>query len=96
MKDPTAPAVKENATAGVARMNIILHDYAIAEIKQGNTLANPLFLDGISLKTFDYVVRCGALLLCCQRLRHRFDLLGSPTRIDAAVAVLYQLYPCDS
>ena len=49
-----------------------------------------------SLKTLDYVVRCGALLLCCQHLRHRFDLLGSPTRIDAAVAVLYQLYPCDS
>ena len=47
---------KDNATAGLARMNMILHDYATAEIKQGNTLANPLFLDGIGLKTFDYVV----------------------------------------
>jgi type I restriction enzyme M protein len=37
-------------------MNMILHDYAIAEIKQGNTLASPLFLDGDALKTFDYVV----------------------------------------
>jgi type I restriction enzyme M protein len=36
---------KDNATAGLARMNMILHDYAIAEIKQGNTLASPLFLD---------------------------------------------------
>ena len=25
---------------------MILHDYATAEIKQGNTLANPLFKDG--------------------------------------------------
>jgi type I restriction enzyme M protein len=47
---------KDNATAGLARMNMILHDYAIAEIKQGNTLASPLFLEGDSLKTFDYVV----------------------------------------
>ena len=37
-------------------MNMILHDYATAEIKQGNTLASPLFLDGDALKTFDYVV----------------------------------------
>jgi type I restriction enzyme M protein len=47
---------KDNATAALARMNMILHDYAIAEIKQGNTLASPLFLDGDALKTFDYVV----------------------------------------
>ena len=47
---------KDNATAGLARMNMILHDYATAEIKQGNTLANPLFRDGDTLKTFDYVV----------------------------------------
>jgi type I restriction enzyme M protein len=47
---------KDNATAGLARMNMILHDYATAEIRQGNTLANPLFTEGIGLKTFDYVV----------------------------------------
>ena len=47
---------KANATAGIARMNMILHDYATAEIKQGNTLANPLYKDGDALKTFDYVV----------------------------------------
>lgn len=47
---------KDNATAGLARMNMILHDYATAEIKQGNTLSNPLYKDGIALKTFDYVV----------------------------------------
>jgi len=47
---------KDNATAGLARMNMILHDYATADIKQGNTLASPLFVDGDALKTFDYVV----------------------------------------
>ncbi len=47
---------KDNATAGLARMNMILHDYPTAEIVQGNTLASPLFLDGEALKTFDYVV----------------------------------------
>jgi type I restriction enzyme M protein len=47
---------KDNATAGLARMNMILHDYAIAEIRQGNTISNPLFIDGDALKTFDYVV----------------------------------------
>jgi type I restriction enzyme M protein len=47
---------KDNATAGLARMNMILHDYATAEIKQGNTITNPLHLDQDALKTFDYVV----------------------------------------
>ncbi len=47
---------KDNATAGLARMNMILHDYATAEIKQGNTLTDPLYKDGDALKTFDYVV----------------------------------------
>jgi type I restriction enzyme M protein len=47
---------KDNATAGLARMNMILHDYATADIRQGNTIANPLFLEGSGLKTFDYVV----------------------------------------
>jgi type I restriction enzyme M protein len=47
---------KDSSTAGLARMNMILHDYATAEIKQGNTLASPLFKDGEALKTFDYVV----------------------------------------
>jgi methylase of polypeptide subunit release factors len=47
---------KDNVTAGLSRMNMILHDYATAEVKQGNTLSNPLFLEGDALKTFDYVV----------------------------------------
>ena len=47
---------KDSATSGLARMNMILHDYPTAEIKQGNTLANPLFIDGSGLKLFDFVV----------------------------------------
>ncbi|HAT8315140.1 TPA: type I restriction-modification system subunit M [Legionella pneumophila] len=47
---------KDAATSGLARMNMILHDNPGAEIKQGNTLANPLFKDDDNLKTFDYVV----------------------------------------
>ena len=48
---------KDSATAGLARMNMILHHNPTAEIKQGNTLANPLFLDANgALKTYDYVV----------------------------------------
>src|ERR1022692_1796652 len=47
---------KDAATAGLARMNMILHNAATADIRQGNTLANPFFKEGVSLKTFDYVV----------------------------------------
>ena len=44
------------ATSGLARMNMILHNHPTALIKQGNTLANPQYLEGSALKTFDYVV----------------------------------------
>jgi type I restriction enzyme M protein len=48
---------KDSATSGLARMNMILHNNPTAEIKQGNTLANPLFFNEHgALKTFDYVV----------------------------------------
>ncbi|MEK7761922.1 MAG: type I restriction-modification system subunit M [Nitrospirota bacterium] len=47
---------KDATTAGLARMNMILHDNPTALIAQGNTLADPKFKDGEPLKTFDYVV----------------------------------------
>jgi len=47
---------KEATTAGLARMNMILHDNPTAEIRQGNTLANPLFERDGNLDTFDFVV----------------------------------------
>ncbi|SFF95618.1 type I restriction enzyme M protein [Salegentibacter agarivorans] len=47
---------KDSATANLARMNMILHDYPTAEIKQGNTLSKPLFEENNNLKQFDFVV----------------------------------------
>jgi type I restriction enzyme M protein len=47
---------KDAATSGLARMNMILHNNPTALIMQGNTLADPRFKDGDTLKTFDYVV----------------------------------------
>jgi len=43
-------------TAGLARMNMILHDFPTANIVSGNTLAAPKFKDGEQLRTYDYVV----------------------------------------
>jgi len=47
----------DNATAALARMNVILHDCPTAEIWKDNTLSSPHFKapDG-RLKTFDFVV----------------------------------------
>lgn len=48
---------KDVATAGLARMNMILHDNPTALIHGGSsTLAAPFFKVGDTLKTFDYVV----------------------------------------
>ena len=43
-------------TAGLARMNMILHDFPTANVVSGNTLAAPKFKDGEQLRTYDYVV----------------------------------------
>ena len=43
-------------TAGLARMNMILHDFPTANILAGNTLSSPKFLDENNLRTYDYVV----------------------------------------
>ena len=47
---------KDAATSGLARMNMILHNYATALVVQGNTLADPKFKNGDQLKQYDYVV----------------------------------------
>lgn len=48
---------KDNATAGLARMNLILHQKGTGEIKKGNTLASPAFTDDFGeLKKFDFIV----------------------------------------
>lgn len=47
---------KDVTTAGLARMNMILHDFPTANVLTGNTLAAPKFKDGQQLRTYDYVV----------------------------------------
>ena len=48
---------KDNATYGLARMNMILHGNATAEISHGNTLSAPDFTDSATrLKRFDFAV----------------------------------------
>jgi type I restriction enzyme M protein len=47
---------KDVTTAGLARMNMILHDFPTANILSGNTLAAPKFKDAEKLRTYDYVV----------------------------------------
>jgi len=47
----------DNATAALAKMNMILHDNPTAEIWQDNTLSSPHFKDRDgNLKTFDFAV----------------------------------------
>jgi type I restriction enzyme M protein len=47
---------KDVTTAGLARMNMILHDFPTANILSGNTLAAPKFKDGEQLRTYNFVV----------------------------------------
>jgi type I restriction enzyme M protein len=79
---------KEEVTSGLARMNMILHHNPGAVIEQGNTLADPKFLDGDQLKTFDYVVAnppfsdkrwsTGDVIINDQKRFNRFDGYGIP------------------
>ncbi len=48
----------DNATRALAVMNMWLHNFADAEIAQGNTMASPQFLDETTgeIKQFDYAV----------------------------------------
>lgn len=48
---------KDHATAGLAKMNLILHQKGTGEIKRGNTLIDPAFTDDFGeLKKFDFIV----------------------------------------
>ncbi|MCW5602150.1 N-6 DNA methylase [Nitrosomonas sp.] len=91
---------KDAATSGLARMNMILHDNPGAEIKQGNTLANPLFFDEQGgLKTFDYVVanppfsdkRWGNGVDTSNDPYQRFDGLGVPPDKNGDYAYLLHI-----
>lgn len=47
---------KDNATWALARMNMILHGNATADIRMGDTIVDPKFRSGDQLETFDFLV----------------------------------------
>ena len=47
---------KDNATWALAKMNMILHANEIADIRKGDTIANPQFVTGGRLDAFDFLV----------------------------------------
>lgn len=50
---------KDSSTAGLAKMNAVLHNKSWITIRSGNTFSNPRFLkedDASELRTFDYIV----------------------------------------
>lgn len=47
---------KESTTAGLAKMNAVLHRKAETIIKSGNTFSNPQYVDNNELRRFDYIV----------------------------------------
>ncbi|MGV8940812.1 MAG: type I restriction-modification system subunit M [Lysobacter sp.] len=90
---------KDGATAGLARMNMILHDNAEAQIVQGNTLTDPKFTDNGALRTFDYVVanppfsdkRWSTGLDPLNDPYHRFDGFGVPPAKQGDYAYLLHI-----
>tara|TARA_B110000503_G_scaffold41606_1_gene68390 strand:- start:6021 stop:8456 length:2436 start_codon:yes stop_codon:yes gene_type:complete len=47
---------KDNATWALAKMNMILHDNEIADIRKGDTISSPQFTTSDRLDTFDFLV----------------------------------------
>lgn len=47
---------KDVATWALARMNMILHSHEDADVRRGDTITNPQFTDGATLKKFDFAV----------------------------------------
>lgn len=47
---------KDTNTTGLCVMNMFLHGNATAQIKSGNTLTNPQFLENRKIRTFDFCV----------------------------------------
>jgi type I restriction enzyme M protein len=46
----------DNATWALSRMNMILHENEDADIRKGDTITSPQFVDGTKLRTFDFAV----------------------------------------
>ena len=87
---------KDNATYALAKMNMILHNNATAEIKHGNTLASPEFTNDDGLDTFDFAVAnppfsdkaWGTGLIPANDAYRRFDGYGIPPAKNGDYAFL--------
>src|SRR6266478_1187094 len=91
---------KDASTAGLARMNMILHSNPTAEIVQGNSITDPKFKDDLyALKTFDYVVanppfsdkRWNTGLDPLNDCYQRFQLFGTPPAKQGDYAYLLHI-----
>jgi type I restriction enzyme M protein len=90
---------KDSATSGLARMNMILHNNPTALVVQGNTLTDPKFKDGDTLKSFDYVVanppfsdkRWSTGLDPLNDLYQRFQPFGTPPAKQGDYAYLLHI-----
>ena len=90
---------KDASTSGLARMNMILHGNPEAVIYQGNTISDPKFKDGDSLKTFDYVVanppfsdkRWSTGIVPEEDLHQRFQPYGVPPTKQGDYAYLLHI-----
>jgi type I restriction enzyme M protein len=47
---------KDNATWALSRMNMILHEREDADIRKGDTITSPHFVEGTELRNFDFTV----------------------------------------
>ncbi|MDV8128517.1 type I restriction-modification system subunit M [Rhodococcus sp. IEGM 1304] len=47
---------KDNATWALSKMNMILHDNEVADIRKGDTITSPQFTQTDQLRTFDFAV----------------------------------------
>ncbi len=88
---------KDVTTAGLARMNMILHDFPTANVLCGNTLAAPKFKDGERLRTYDYVVanppfsdKTWSTGVSAPDMYHRFDW-GTPPKKQGDYAYLLHI-----
>jgi len=85
------------STSAIARMNLYLHGAKDVQIKQGDTLRNPLFLEKGKLKTFDCVLanppfgldKWGAQQFSSDSFGRNF--WGSPTDANADYAWLQHM-----
>lgn len=90
---------KDAPTSGLARMNMILHGKAGALIYQGNTLTDPKFTEGHSLKRFDYIVanppfsdkRWSTGVQVDNDPFHRFSTFGTPPAKQGDYAYLLHI-----